>query len=207
MPTKLEIIGLKQALANMANLQLAVGDEINREALREMGWRLARPMRQATYTTFKRETGAIRRGLSVQVRREPDDQTFKAWVVEYKQAVRGALTAFAGKIRRRKRIAGKEVPRDSTAFYWRFLEFGTGPRRSKATPKFLRQDRRSKSGRILIRRAHAASAWAKSANRGGITSRSWIRPVFASNAADAIDAYREKLLTMVDQAVNKMPKR
>jgi HK97 gp10 family phage protein len=207
MPTRIEVVGLKQAMQNMRNLSDAATKEVNRAAMREMGWRLARPMRDATYTTFKRETGGIRKGLSVQVKQNPDDLTLNAWVVEYKMAVRSALTAFAGKIRRRKRAAGKEVPRDATAFYWRFLEFGTDARRASATPKFLRTGRISKRANVLTRQAAAAAEWGKSASRGGIRSRSWIRPVFASNAADAIDAYREKLLTLIDAAVGKMPKR
>jgi hypothetical protein len=208
---KLTVEGLKQAQENLKKLDEDTQKEIGREALREMGWTLARPMRVATYTTFKRQTGAIRSGLGVAVQREASEDILKAFVWEYPQRVGGVVTPFSLKVMARKRAKaggrGVKAPASSIAFWWRFLEFGTQERRAARTPKFLRTGRIAKSGRVLLRQASAAAAWKASAGRGGIASRSWLRPVFGAEAPEAINAYREKLLKLIDAAIGNMPKR
>src|SRR5262245_13507678 len=83
MPTQVTVTGLREARANLEKLDQEVQKEIGRESLRAMGWALARPMRAATYTTFKRQDGHIRRGLSVAVAQQPQDEVFTAVVKEY----------------------------------------------------------------------------------------------------------------------------
>jgi hypothetical protein len=208
---KLSIAGLKEAQENLKKLGEDTQKEIGREALREMGWTLARPMRAATYTTFKRQTGAIRSGLGVAVQREGSEDVLKAYVWEYPQRVAGIVSAFSLKVMARRRVKAKgrgvNAPASSIAFWWRFLEFGTQERRSSRTPKFLRSGRIARTGRVLLRQASAAAAWKESAGRGGISGRSWLRPVMGAKGPEAINAYREKLLKLIDAAIDKMPKR
>ena len=113
-------------------------------------------------------------------------------------------------IRARRNATGKRSvsARPSTAFYWRFLEFGTGPRHTARTPAFLRTGRIAQHREGPAASAHAApSAGMASPSRGGIKSRSWLRPIFGSNARDAIQSFRETFLKLVDAAASAMPKK
>jgi hypothetical protein len=210
-PVKVKVQGLKEARENLQKLNEQTQTDIGREALRSAGWVLAGPMRAATYTTFKRQTGAIRSGLGVAVQLEPKDDALKAYVWEYPQRVGGVVTPFSVKVmlakRRKARGGSAKAPLNSIAFWWRFLEFGTQERRSVGTPKFLRTGKIAKKGRVLLRQTAAASAWKAAAHRGAISGRSWLRPVMGSKGPAAIDAYRETLLKLIDAAISKMPKR
>jgi hypothetical protein len=88
-------------------------------------------------------------------------------------------------MRRRRNATGKRSVsiRPASAFYWRFLEFGTEPRRAARTPAFLRTGRVAKTDKGELRQHRALKRWQASPSRGGIRSRSWLRPVFAANGA------------------------
>lgn len=208
MPARIEVEGLKQALDNMKKLNVDVQHKISRDALREAGWTLAGPMRAATYTTFQRITGAIRHGLSVAVQREPNDDKLKAYVVEYPQQIVGAETPFKALIRKRRTSRKRSTSiAGSTAYWWRFLEKGTGPRRASATPKFLRSGKVSKSAKVQTRQLSSVTRWKASASRGGIKARPWLAPAFNANAEKAITVFRATVLKLIDAAVSAMPKR
>jgi HK97 gp10 family phage protein len=206
-PSRIELRGLSQAQANFQKLSAEVHREIGRQALRAAGQTLAEPMKAATYTTFVRRTGAIRAGLGVGVQRDPKNDTLTGYVEEYAQSIAGPAAPFASLVR--KRLSSKRrrsAPTSSIAFWWRFLEFGTGPRRSGRTPGFLRIGKAAKTTRGKFRQAKAVDRWMSTASRGGITSRSWLRPIFGSNAPQAIQSFREAMLKMIDAAVSAMPK-
>jgi HK97 gp10 family phage protein len=199
MATQVEVKGLSEALKNFQKLNDAVKTDISRFALREASWVLARAGRAATYSTFRRITGAIRAGLGVAVQQEARDEEIKAYVVEYPRGGSpfGALSASK---QQRQRAKG------GVAYWWRFLEKGTGPRRNTKTPKFLRTGRVARSGRVAIRQASAVNVWAKSANRGAITARPWLRPSFERTVASGIETFREEALDKIEQEVTAMPK-
>src|SRR5262245_734946 len=166
--------------------------------MREMGWVLGRRMRAATYTTFVRRSGAIRAGLGVAVNHDPKSNTLNAYVTEYNQSVLGATTSAKTALRRHLRgrrsvkVFGKQGQElGSRAFWWRFLEFGTGPRRAIAKPKFLRKGKAARS----TRQARAQSRWEQSRSvGGGIRARAWLAPAFSASAGDSIDKFREVFL-------------
>jgi HK97 gp10 family phage protein len=178
-PTRIELKGLSQAKANFQKLSAEVQREIGRQALRAAGQTLAEPMKAATYTTFTRRTGAIRAGLGVGVQHDPKNDTLTGYVEEYAQSIAGPATPFASLVR--KRLSGKRrrsAPTSSIAFWWRFLEFGTGPRRAGRTPAFLRSRKIGSSAKSQVRQLRAVGRWLKTANRGGIKPRTWLRPIF-----------------------------
>lgn len=195
---RIEVKGLSQALQNLKQLDADVSTTITRAALREGSWILARAARANTYTTFNRITGAIRAGLGVIVQREPHDEELKAHVVEYPRpaTVAGSL---GSKTTRRRAKGG-------VAFWWRFLEFGTGPRRASATPKFLRTGRIGKSGRVLMRQGSAVARWGASPSRGAIASRSWLRPAVGAAEERCIETFRKEVLEGIEKSANAMPK-
>jgi hypothetical protein len=207
---KLELHGLLQARDNMKKLGKIVQTKVARDAMRTLSWALARPMRAATYTTFVKRTGAIRRGLGVWVAFNADEgtQTLRAWVVEYQQSIAGPADAFKALVRKRTgRKKRGAVKLTSTAYWWRFLEKGTGPRRSVATPKAMRTGKWSGREKVRTRQQAAASRWQTTGgSRGAIKPRPWLIPAFNAAAPSAIEEFRTNILSSIDREIEEMPK-
>jgi hypothetical protein len=219
MPVKVEISGLKETLANLRQLSKDIQGEITRKGLREALWEgFAKPMRGATYTTFNRQTGLIRSGLGVIVQAAEKDQALKAFVTQYPQSIAGTSPA-QQLFRKHLRLKGhRPRARDSSpdrglrvdlsgiAYWWRFLEFGTGPRHRAATPKFLRSGRIATDPKRQARQLRAATAWQASPSRGGIKSRSWLRPIEQARGPTAVDILRRTVLAEIEKHANDYPK-
>lgn len=213
-----EVKGLDQCLANLQQLDTDTRTTLARTAMREMAWKLAIPMRRATYTTFNKSDGKIQSGLSVIVQKEFEGDTLKAHVIEYPQDIRGTTPAQV-LFRRHLHLKGHRPSRKSdtadrglrvdltgVAYWWRFLEFGTGPRHAARTPKFLRTGKISSDPkRQQVQRA-AAAKWLKTPSRGGITARTWLRPIASNTSPAAVDEFRAVLLDEIDKTVNAYPK-
>jgi hypothetical protein len=219
MPVKVEISGLKEALANLKQLSKDIQGEITRKALREALWEgFAKPMRGATYTTFNRQTGRIRSGIGVIVQAQENNEALKAFVTQYPQSIAGTSAAqqlFRAHMRlkgHRPRAKdsssdrGLRVDLSGVAYWWRFLEFGTGPRHQQRTPKFLRSGRIAQSPKRQTRQLRAATAWQASPSRGGITSRSWLRPIEQARGPTAVDILRRTVLAEIEKHANDYPK-
>lgn len=208
MPNSIEVKGLSQALANLRQLKEDVQLKLSRVALRDASWVIATAVRQATYTTFHRLTGAIKSGFSVQVARERHGlDELDAYVVEYQQSIAGtsaAAMAFRSHVlrSRRRSRSRKPIELNQVAFWWRFLEFGTKPRRGARTPSFVR---RGKAGRTS-RQFKQVAAFHASPSRGGIQGRSWVRPAFSGSAQTAIETFRDSLLRELEQQTDQLPK-
>jgi len=218
MATVIEVKGLAECQANFRALLRDTRTKIANDAMREMAWRLARPMRAATYTTFAKQSGKIQSGLSVIVQKEFSGTELKAHVVEYPQSITGpdpVQQLFRKHMRLKGHRPGRKysgpdkgarVDLAGVAYWWRFLEFGTQMRRAMRTPNFLKTGKISSNPkRQGAQRAQAAS-WQSSPSRGGITSRSWLRPIAASTSPSAIDGFRDVLLDEIDKAVNAYTK-
>jgi HK97 gp10 family phage protein len=186
---RIEVKGLDQALTNMRTLLADVQTKIARDALRQAGWVIARRMRAATYSTFIRRSGAIQRGFGVAVQHDFKDEELKAYVVQYPQNLRRL---------------GK--PGLQIAHWWRYLEFGTGPRRASRTPNFLSSGKFSKNSRVVVRQATALSRWAAAGNRGSVKERKWVRPAAAATTPAGIDVFRTVVLEEIEKAVTNYPK-
>ena len=200
----IEVTGLRQCLDNMKKLGTDAQREIGRDALREAGWAIAKPMRDATYTTgFKRITGAIRTGISVAVQHDPKNDELKAYVVEYPQSIAGAETPFKTLVRKRAaQRRSKKVDIRQTAFWWLFMERGTKPRKSVRTPKASR----ASSLRAGTRSARARARWEAAPSRGGVKPMPWLVPTFNATATEAITSCRDTFRKLIDAAVSAMPK-
>jgi hypothetical protein len=201
---QVELTGFKAVRDNFEKLDKLVQKQIANDALRYFGWLVASPMRRATYTTFNRQTGAIRKGLSVAVQGEPQSSKLKAWVVEYPQSIAGAETPFKTLVRKRiSKKSRRAAPVTYTAFWWRYLEFGTAPRRARRTVKPTTakwySSRHASQLRMLKKQQSSPS-------RGAITPRTWLRPTFSGVAPDALKSFRDYFLKLVDAAVSAMSK-
>jgi HK97 gp10 family phage protein len=200
MATSIEVTGLKQCVANLKKLDTDLRREMAGKALREAGWAIAEPMRNATYTTgFKRITGAVQKGISVAVQAEPKSDELKAYVVEYPQDISGPETPFKALVRKRRARTRKKIDIRQTAYWWLFLERGTKPRRAVRSPRSAK--------RPGTRAAAARARWEAAASRGGIKPMPWLTPTFNAKAADAINTVRDTIKKLIDAAVSAMPKR
>jgi hypothetical protein len=203
MATQVEVKGLRQCLDNMKKLTSDAQREVAGTALREACWAIAKPMREATYTTgFKRITGAIKTGLSVAVQHDPKNNELHAYVVEYPQSIAGGETPFKALVRKRRARARKKIDIRQTAYWWLFLERGTQARKSVRTPKATRR-----AFKVGSRSARARARWEAAPSRGGIKAMPWLKPTFNTTAAQAIQLCRDTFLKLTDAAVSAMPKR
>jgi HK97 gp10 family phage protein len=200
----IEVKGLSQCLKNMAALGELIETKITREALREQAWVIAKAIRGATYKNFVRRTGAIRSGVGVIVQRDQHDQKLKAYAVEYPQNIAGAETPFTSLVR--KRLAQKRSRKVDTtyvAFWWRFLEFGTRPRRGARTPKWKKP---SRSQSASAKRAKSFAAFAAAPSRGAIKARNFMRPAFNASANASITEFRKDVREGIERETNAMSK-
>lgn len=203
----IEVKGLAQALQNLQQLTKDVQLKLSRDALRDASWVIANAVRAATYTTFNKISGAVQRGFSVQVAHEPHTSTeLDAYVVEYQQGITGtsaaALAFRKAVIAHRRKRSRQPIQLQQVAFWWRFLEFGTQPRRAMRTPSFSRNAKFRRTDRQKKRLA----AFNASPSRGGISGRSWVRPAFAASAQTAIETFRNSLLRELQKETDQLPK-
>lgn len=205
MTTTVEVKGLRQSLVNLAKLASDVQKKIGRLALRDAALVVNAAVKGATYSTFSRRSGAIQSGFGVRVGNELKGTTLNAVVVEYPQSLAG-LSPATRLFRRsalRQSSRARKVNLESTAFWWRFLEFGTGPRMSERTPAFQREGRLART-RGEIRAAHKFQSAAHAL--GAITPRSWVRPAFSSSGVQAVDVFAKTMRTETDATVQAYPK-
>lgn len=190
---RMEVKGLKQALANLDKVGKEIGTKALRASLLSAALIINRAVKSATYTTFVQRSGAIRAGMGVRVGRELKDDRLSAVIVEFERTnTSGPLLKSA-----RERIAKTNV-----AYWWRFLEFGTANRRAAKTPKA------SRSGRIQRGRKHllATARYAASASVGDVAARPWVRPAFSATAQQAVEKFRADLRATLEREVNNLSK-
>lgn len=188
MPTQVEVRGLRAAAENLAIIGKVGSTELSREALRDGAWVIGRKVKAATYTSFIRRTGAIRAGFGVRVAKALKGTELLSFIVQRETAAA---------LRPRKKRSRKPQPKAGIAFWWRYLEFGTGPRKSVRKPR---------GKRINARSIRAQARYDAAASRGQIAARKWIRPAFAGGAADAIDTFGKSFRRRVESAVNALSK-
>jgi HK97 gp10 family phage protein len=206
MATTVEVKGLRECLKNMKALGELVQTKITREALREQAWVVAQASRRATYKNFVRRTGAIRSGVGVIVQKDPKDQKLKAYATEYPQSIAGAATPFTSLVRKRlSRKRRRATPTAYVAVWWRWLEFGTGPRRAASTPKWINK-KPTRSDKVRARQAKRLAAFNASPSRGAITARNFMRPAFHASAEQSIREFRKDVLEGIERETDAMTK-
>jgi HK97 gp10 family phage protein len=204
----IEVKGLSQALANLEKLSKDVQLKLPRDALRDASWVIANAIRSTTYNTFSKLTGAIQSGFSVQVAQQPHTPTeLDAYVVQYQQAIGGTSPAtilFRNAVLSHRRRGRSRKPIDvrQVAFWWRFLEFGTQPRKASRTPSFVRQHKTARTQR----QHKQLAAFNAAPSRGGIHGRSWVRPAFSASAETAVQTFRDSLLRGLTTETDQLPK-
>ena len=195
-----QILGLRQTAENFATLEGSVKDTIARDSLRVAGKVVAAAVQGTTYSTFKRQTGAIAAGLRVSIGAGLRGDVLFGVVGEYPTPLAGPA---GGNIRAMmKRGKGSVRALDRVPFWWRFLELGTGERHTRTTPKFLRRS----SAPSTPRQAKAFAKWLGSPSRGRVAPRPWVEPAASSAAAPAVEAFRAAFAEATDKAVTAMPK-
>jgi len=198
------VSGLRQALGNLSRIKGDIAFRVGREASLAAGLVITNAVKRATYTTFNRQTGAIQSGFGVRVGHELKGTKLNSVVVEYPQNVgghslKGLMKLFHG---RRTSQAAKTPADAGVAFWWRFLEFGTGKRRSARLPSFMKKGRVARTARNM----HAQSRYEHAHSTGALSARPWVRPAFDSSAPAAIDAFRAVFLKRTAEETDNLPK-
>lgn len=191
MPTTVEVRGLAAAAKNLALIGKVGATELSREALRDGAQVINQRVKAATYTSFIKRTGAIRAGFGVRVAKALKGTELLSFIVQHETAIA---------LRPRKKRSRKPQPKAGIAFWWRYLEFGTGPRKSVKKPRGKRPPKEGS------RAAKALARYAAAASRGQITARKWIRPAFSASAESAIQTFDGSFRRRLEAEVSKLPK-
>lgn len=160
MITGMRTLGLEQARRNLEELSNRLQNTIVRASLRQGANVFLKATRAATYGPGReRRTGLLARSQSVTTNKRGDVLSAVVRMRDVNVAPRGAAKV------------------GMRAFYWWFLEKGTGERRTK-----------------------------KGASRGSIAARPWVVPAFEGNADAAIAAFKTTLTQRLEEAANQLPK-
>ena len=133
--------GLRNLQTAIAGLGIKVERSILRASLARAMVPATRAIRRATYTTIKRRTGLLQRGIRARVIRATQPAGRVAAGVFMGKATKGFVSKLrtSGKLRQYKRkgsgrfkVGAGMLTDIDEPFYWRFIEFGT--RRMKARP-------------------------------------------------------------------------
>jgi HK97 gp10 family phage protein len=197
-----QVKGLRQALDNMRALPKLVKINVGRAALRAAAHVVEGQVKARTYTTFNRLTGAIGASLGVRVGMELKGETLNAVIGEYPVAMSGATPMAQAFNRTYRARASMYAGKPMTAYWWRYLEFGTRARHAKMTPRFMRRSTTPRTERQVVQ----VNRWTASAGRGAVASRSWVRPALADTAASAVEMFRQKLNEGIETEVNRLQK-
>jgi HK97 gp10 family phage protein len=196
----LEVKGLNEAIRNLNDLDGQVKSKIGRDALRDGLLLVNKTVKAATYSTFKRATGAIQAGFGVRVGKALKGTVLAAVVVQYPQSMIGN-TPMTKAYRRHHAAKGrsrKPVDLNQVAYWWRFLEFGTGERRTARTPRF--------SHIRTKRQAKTVEKFLGAKGVGYVGPRPWVRPAFQGTAQGAVDAFTATMRQEIETNVNAMTK-
>lgn len=202
--TTVEVKGLRQAVENLTLLAGPLRDKIGHQAQLDASLVISRAMAAATYTTFNRQTGFIRSGFGVRVARGLKGELLTSVVVQYPQRISGSNPMVRAYRKRHLSISPRtrKVELDHVAYWWRFLEFGTGPRFSAKKPRFLKRGLAPRSERDW----KSLRSYAAAGGHGAIRARPWVRPAFSGSAERSIDTYRDTFVQQVESEVNNLPK-
>lgn len=193
MADSIEVKGLKEARENLYKLSEEVGVAITRAALLAGALVISSAVKDSTYSTFTRRSGAIKAGFGVRVGKHPKENVLSAVVVQYPRA---------GTSGPRLKAVRDAENRRSIAYWWRFLEFGTTGRRAARTPKHLRQGRVARG----VKQQRAEAAYNAARALGDLGPRPWVRPAFRGSVGDALDTFQRSITENVEKEVNKLPK-
>lgn len=128
-----KVEGLRAVASNLREMSKRIQANIARTSLRAAARVLVRAAKSKTYSTFDRETGLVQRGLTAGVART-NTQSTKQFASVFERQQKIPTRTAAGRLasaRLGKRNKSGTAPMKAKAFWWRYLEFGTGSRKGK----------------------------------------------------------------------------
>lgn len=170
--------GLRQTAENLARLEIAVGDQVVKDAARPATQVLQRAVASQIYRGIRQQSGLLAAGLYVTVGKNRGVDRITGYVGERRVGTGGksALAKVARIAASRHPRANGTIAEKFGAFYWRFLEFSTG-------------DRKTKSG----------------ANRGKPPETGNVQAAFSSAGLAAIEKFRTVFIDRTNEEVSKLP--
>lgn len=129
-----KVEGLRATAQNLLVFNQRIQKNIGRTALRAAANTLGKRIKADSGTTYKSITGMVKRGFSTGIAKVQPGEIQYASVYQRKQNISTKTAAgklAAHKLTRRGKAA---PPKKALAYWWRFLEFGTKPRKRGSGP-------------------------------------------------------------------------
>ena len=157
MAVEVRVLGIAQAVKNLREMADAIQKRVTRKAVRAATRVIMRQVKTTTYGGGRtKRTGLLVRSISMAMSSKRD--VIKGKVVARPVNVTGKSKVAQHVRRARKAKLGNAT--EMAAFYWRFLEKGTGPRATKG-----------------------------GANRGHVRALPWVVPAFDAKSGEALDVF------------------
>jgi HK97 gp10 family phage protein len=154
----IRVLGIAQAVKNLQAMSVAIQKRVTRKAVRAATLLLMRPIKAGAYgPSRKKQTGLLQRSIGMVVSTKLRGRIVGKVIARPVDIT--ARTKVAQAVRATRKFKSNNAT-ETAAFYWRFLEKGTGPRATQG-----------------------------GANRGAITPRPWVLPSFGAHSGSALDAF------------------
>lgn len=168
----LRVLGIQQAVKNLREMQFAITKRVTRQAVRAATLEISRAVKQGAYgPSRKKITGLLQRSIGMVVSTKQRDRVVGKVIARPVDIT--ARTKVAQAVRGARKF--KASATETTAFYWRFLEKGTGPRTTQG-----------------------------GANRGSLSARPWVVPTFNSRVSAALDVFTSVFNAKTDEEARKL---
>lgn len=172
-----KVLGLSQVMQNLRELSAQMQSNILRTASRAGAKVYLKDVKGQAYSTQRqRRTGLLVASMGTSVTKKGDLILGRVKSRPVNISTRGKVAAAVRRVR--KIAVEKGVARNFSAFYWRFLEFGVAT------------ERKTSDG----------------ANRGSLSARPWVQPIFSGKADAALEAYRATVTRRLEEAARQLPK-
>jgi HK97 gp10 family phage protein len=167
------VLGIAQAVKNLQAMSVAIHKRVTRKAVRAATLIFNRAVKAGAYGTGRQKrTGLLMRSLGMVV------STKQRGLVVGKIIARPvditARTKVAQAVRASRKFKANNAT-ETAAFYWRFLEKGTGPRTTQG-----------------------------GASRGALSARPWVVPAFDANVSSALDRFASIFRDEVEAEARKL---
>lgn len=154
----IRVLGIAQAVKNLQNMKFAITKRVTRKAVRAASLLILQAVKGGAYGPGRqKQTGLLQRSIGLVI------STKQRGLVVGKIIARPvditARTKVAQAVRASRKFKANNAT-ETAAFYWRFLEKGTG-------------------SRVTSRGAH----------RGTLTARPWVVPAFNATTSSALDRF------------------
>jgi len=169
----IRVLGIAQAVKNLQEMKLAIQKRVTRKAVRAATLIFNRAVKSTAYSPARQKrTGLLQRSLGMTISTKQRGRVVGKIIARTVDIT--ARTKVAQAVRASRKFKSNNAT-ETAAFYWRFLEKGTGPRTTQG-----------------------------GASRGSLTARPWVVPAFNANVSSALDRFASIFNAEVEAEARKL---